>query len=56
MKNGKNMLYGDNMKSCQICGNRMIKNGKRKLKYRGVVQNFCVWGVESKKLTLIFQK
>ncbi len=27
--------------NCQECGTRMVKNGTRKLKYRGVMQNFC---------------
>ena len=35
---------------CPYCGFAMVKNGKRKLKYRGVLQNFCVGVVGSSQL------
>jgi len=38
------------------CGTRMIKNGVRRLKYRGVVQNFCAGVVESRKLLQVSRK
>ena len=44
--------FGDVM-NCLECGNRTVKNGKRKLKYRGVLQNFCVGVVVSSLLIRI---
>ena len=37
---------GDTM-ICPKCGSAMVKNGKRTLKMRGVVQNFCAGVVGS---------
>jgi len=45
-QNPDNIGFGDLM-NCPECGYRMVKNGKRKLKYRGIVQNFCVGVVGS---------
>jgi hypothetical protein len=46
-------FIGDKSMECPNCGFAMVKNGKRELKYRGVLQNFCVRGVESSLLTAI---
>ena len=48
-------FIGDIM-NCPECGTRMIKNGKRTLKMRGIVQNFCARGVASSQLTAILRE
>jgi len=45
-QNLDNIGFGDLMQ-CPECGNRMVKNGMRELKYRGKQQNFCAGVVGS---------
>ncbi|MCX6818631.1 MAG: hypothetical protein NT129_01370 [Candidatus Aenigmarchaeota archaeon] len=41
--------------NCLECGTRMIKNGTRELKYRGVIQNFYVGVVVQKNKALALE-